>query len=192
MTRIYTRLGDEGETDLRGGARVSKASERVDVYGDIDELNSVVGLAHAHSDDMGCKKMLREIQKQLLEISSELARAPGSGASESSAPVSARQVEWIERRIDLLQKDLPPLNRLVIPGGSVEAAQLQVARAVCRRAERKLVALAAKEPVRPELIRHFNRLSDLLFVMARHANRRSGVDEPRWQGRSDKREPDDA
>lgn len=192
MTRIYTRTGDQGETDLLGGSRVSKASDRVDVYGNIDELNSVVGLARAHASDTERKELLRKIQIQLLEISSELARAPDSTAAATPASGTAPPVEWIERQIDLFQKDLPTLKRLVIPGGNVAAAQLQVARAVCRRVERKLVALARKEPVRPELIRHFNRLSDLFFVMARHANHHAGIEEPQWRGSNGKRDPDDA
>jgi cob(I)alamin adenosyltransferase len=190
MTKIYTQTGDQGETELLGGSRVSKASDRVDVYGNIDELNSVVGLARAHASDTECKELLRKIQTQLLEISAELARPPASSIAATAA--SADPVEWIEEKIDLLQKDLPVLKRLVIPGGNAAAAQLHVARAVCRRVERKLVALAGKEPVRPELIRHFNRLSDLFFVMARHANHHAGIEEPQWIGSIGKSDPDDA
>ncbi len=180
MTRIYTRTGDEGQTALLGGARVSKASDRVETYGDIDELNSLVGLAHAHAGDTEYKELLRKVQSRLMGVSAELARPSEPGTAPAAGSIAGREVEWIEQRIDALQKDLPPLDRLILPGGCQEAAQLQVVRAVCRRAERKLVALSKKEFVRPELICFFNRLSDLFFVAARHANLRAGFEEPQW------------
>jgi len=185
LTRIYTRTGDEGETGLLGGARVSKASDRVDAYGDIDELNCVIGLAHAQMSDTEGKRLLRQVQRQLMAISAELARP--ADASRASAPlsVSREEIERIEARIDALQKNLPSLKRLIVPGGCPEAAELQVIRAVCRRAERKLVALSEKEYVRPELIHYFNRLSDLLFAAARYANHLAGVEDPQWDAEDD-------
>jgi len=186
MTRIYTRTGDEGETALLGGKCVSKASDRVEAYGDIDELNSVIGLAHANASDTECKELLREVQVWLMAISAELARPAHPETASGTDSITRREVERIEKRIDAWEKNLPQLKRLILPGGCPEAAQLQVIRAICRRAERRLVGLSKKEFVRPELIRFFNRLSDLFFVAARHANLRAGVEEPQWRAEDER------
>lgn len=186
MSKIYTRKGDMGQTELFGGERVSKASARVDVYGNVDELNSLIGLARSQSGDGYCDGLLAEIQNQLHAVCAELASVAETRADLSQPLVSDGQVGWIEQNIDKLEQDLHPLENFILPGGNSEAAFLHLARTVCRRVERKLVGLAEKEAVRSELIRYFNRLSDFFFVMARHANHRAGVVEVQWMSCKDR------
>ena len=177
--KIYTRKGDDGTTRLIRGGRVSKASTRVQVYGNIDELNSAIGLARAFGDDSYCDRLLLKVQNQLMNLSAEL--ACGGKLDASLIRVSQREIKNLEDAIDALARNLPPLKSLILPAGTRQAVLLHMARTVCRRAERDLVALAAKERVRQELIRYFNRLGDLLFVMARHANHRVNVEETPWK-----------
>ena len=181
--KIYTKTGDGGQTGLFGGARVSKADARVDAYGEVDELNCVLGVARAECRDASVDNMLHELQNELFALGAELARAPGKDVDLGVALLTDAEIERMERSIDLLERDLSPLKTFILPGGSPEAAALHVARAVCRRAERKLVALAAATPIRAELVRYLNRLSDLLFVTARHANFRANVADIPWLGR---------
>jgi cob(I)alamin adenosyltransferase len=183
--KIYTKTGDQGQTGLFGGARVPKSHPRVDAYGDVDELNCAIGAARAHAAarDMRTDTLLHEIQSELFVLGAELAKDPRKDVDLGIAVIEERDVVRLEAAIDELERDLLPLKSFVLPGGSIEAAMLHLARAACRRAERKLVAFAQTETLRPELLRYLNRLSDLLFVMARHANFRAKVPDVPWLGR---------
>lgn len=179
--KIYTKTGDAGETGLFGGTRVSKASGRVAAYGDVDELNSVIGLARLTPIDDERDALLASIQSELFELGAELAARAGK---DTGVPrVGDVEVERLERAIDRAEEELSPLETFILPGGSSTGAHLHLARTVCRRAERAVVALAQGEDVRPEVIRYLNRLSDLLFVLARLANLRAGVADVPWEGR---------
>lgn len=179
--KIYTKTGDEGETGLFGGARVSKASARVATYGDVDELNSALGIARLHPIDEARDALLSKTQSELFDVGAELAARPGKDIG--IPRVSDVEIEHLERAIDQAELELAPLASFILPGGSPGAAHLHLARTICRRAERAVVALAADEAVRPEIIRYLNRLSDLLFVLARLANARAGVADVPWEGR---------
>jgi cob(I)alamin adenosyltransferase len=184
--KIYTKTGDGGQTGLFGGARVSKASERVASYGDVDELNSVLGVVCAHEADPAVRTQLQRIQSELFTLGAELASPPDKTAKLGVDRLDESDIERFEHEIDALERDLEPLKTFVLPGGDPQAARLHLARTTCRRAERGVVALAANEPLRPEVLRYLNRLSDLLFVMARHANFRAKVDDVPWLGRNAK------
>jgi cob(I)alamin adenosyltransferase len=184
--KIYTKTGDGGETGLFGGARVSKASERVASYGDVDELNSVLGVICAHEADPALRTQLQRIQGELFTLGAELASPPDKTAKLGVEQLDENDIERFEHEIDALERDLEPLKTFVLPGGHPQAARLHLARTTCRRAERGVVALAASEPLRPEILRYLNRLSDLLFVMARHANFRAKVSDVPWLGRKAK------
>lgn len=179
--KIYTKTGDGGETGLFGGTRVSKASDRVAAYGEVDELNSVIGLARLAPIDEERDALLASVQAELFELGAELGSRPGKDAGVPR--VGDAEVERLERAIDRAEEELPPLTTFILPGGSPGAAHLHLARTVCRRAERAIVALADNDEVRPEVIRYLNRLSDLLFVLARLANARAGVADVPWAGR---------
>ena len=171
MTRIYTRTGDGGHTSLFGGARVSKDDPRVRAYGTIDELNAVLGLARAAGSDREIDGVLERLQHHLFDLGAELATpAAASAAGSHVVRVSADQVAGLEQEIDRFEDRLPPLRQFVLPGGTPGAAALHHARTVARRAEREIVQLTALEPLNPELLKYVNRLSDLLFVLARAAN----------------------
>jgi len=180
--KIYTKTGDRGDTGLFGGGRVSKASLRVDTYGEVDELNSVVGLVRTDPIDNEVDELCATIQSRLFDLGAELATSPDSKVELGIAGVTEADVEALERVIDRAETELSPLRTFVLPGGSTAAAYLHLARTVCRRAERRLVALAEHEAVRPECIRYLNRLSDTLFVLARLANHRRGVADVPWVG----------
>jgi cob(I)alamin adenosyltransferase len=181
--KIYTKTGDQGQTGLFGGARVSKAHARVDAYGDVDELNCALGAVRVHASDARAGALLLAIQSELFALGAELARDPSKSVDLGIALIEERDVQRLEAAIDELERDLAPLKTFILPGGNAEAALLHLARATCRRAERKLVLLAETESIRPELLRYVNRLSDLLFVMARHANFRAKVEDVPWLGR---------
>jgi cob(I)alamin adenosyltransferase len=181
--KIYTKTGDRGQTGLFGGARVSKSDGRVDAYGEVDELNSALGVARAHGADSKVDALLQRIQNELFTLGAELATAPGKTADASIGLLGDGDVEALERAIDEAERELPALRAFVLPGGSKEAAFLHLARTTCRRAERKLVALSETTRVRGEVLRYVNRLSDLLFVLARHANFRAKVPDVPWLGR---------
>jgi cob(I)alamin adenosyltransferase len=178
--KIYTKTGDAGETSLFDRTRVSKADSRVDAYGEVDELNACLGAARAAGIDAGTAASIEGIQKQLFALGARLADPSSKIAGRvTKAAVTDADVELLERTIDRLEAELPPLRRFILPGGSPGGALLHVARTVCRRAERRVVALGANE-VEPILVVYLNRLSDLLFVMARAVNHRAGVPETEW------------
>ena len=181
--KIYTRTGDKGETGLFGGARVSKADPRVAAYGDVDELNSVIGVARTENLDATVDGLLARVQTELFDLGAELATVPEKAESADTPSIEEDEISRLETAIDRFEADLKPLKTFVLPGGSRAAAQLHVARCVCRRAERSLVALASQSPVREETIRYLNRLSDLLFTLARHANHILDVADGPWIGR---------
>lgn len=177
--KIYTRTGDAGETSLFDGSRVSKADSRVDAYGDVDELNAWLGLARAARLDADLDQPLVRIQQDLFALGAQLAD-PGEriAARVVKASLADADVERLEALIDRLESELPPLRRFVLAGGSPAGAALHVARTVCRRAERKIVSLTPMPDA--VLIKYVNRLSDLLFVLARAVNHRAGVPEIEW------------
>lgn len=182
--KIYTRRGDGGETDLFGSGRVPKDHLRVEAYGAVDELNAVLGACAAASDDADLRASVEALQRALFALGAYLAtpEARHREAMGMHEPSDAA-IAALEARIDALESELAPLERFVLPGGSAAAAAFHVARTVCRRAERIAVALDRVEPLAPSAIRYLNRLSDLLFVMARVANRRAGVPDVEWEGR---------
>lgn len=181
--KIYTKTGDGGDTGLFGGLRVSKSDPRVDAYGDIDELNSVIGMVRAEGVEPDVDALLGDIQLELFDIGAELATQPGKEDKLKVPMVTDAQIERFEHAMDRAETELAPLTAFVLPGGSKTAAVLHLARTVCRRAERRIVALSLHERVRPEVIRYVNRLSDLLFTLARLANVRRGVPDVSWHGR---------
>ena len=180
--KIYTKTGDRGETGLFGGGRVAKDHVRVDAYGEVDELNSTLGLAIVHLEAAGEAELaagLRQVQADLFTVGAVLATpAPEDGGRESSyiPALDPARVEALERWIDAADAELEPLKSFILPGGSPAAAVLHLARTVCRRAERRTVDCG--EDVNRECVRYLNRLSDLLFILSRGAN---GDDEPLWE-----------
>ncbi len=173
----YTRTGDRGETGLYGGTRVGKENPRVEAYGAVDELNSQIGLARAIVKDAKTKKILKSVQEDLFTLGGDLA----SELVSANVPrISKTHVANLEKTIDSIHSELKPLRRFILPTGSVSSAQLQVARAVCRRAERRVAALAKVESINPDAIPYLNRLSSLLFDLARAANKRDRVREEEW------------
>jgi cob(I)alamin adenosyltransferase len=178
--RIYTKTGDSGETSLFDKSRVSKSDARVDAYGEVDELNAVLGTVCAADIPADLVVEIQAIQKELFAIGSRLAD-PRSRVAErvTKAFIAPADVERLEKMIDRLEADAPPLRRFILPGGSLAGALLHQARTVCRRAERRVVGLGA-DAVDAIVIMYLNRLSDLLFVMARAVNHRAGVPEVEW------------
>jgi len=184
--KIYTKTGDSGDTGLFGGARVSKADPRVAAYGDVDELNACLGCARAAlltADDRELAGMLEQIQRDLFALGARLAD-PGHKIADrvTKVAVAPADIARLEGWIDALESALPPLRRFILAGGSPAGAALHLARTVCRRAERAMVALRSgdQEAFEPDLLIYVNRLSDLLFVMARRANQRAGTPEIEW------------
>ncbi|MDD2769028.1 MAG: cob(I)yrinic acid a,c-diamide adenosyltransferase [Methylococcus sp.] len=173
LTKIYTRTGDDGSTGLGDGRRVGKDSLRIEVCGTIDELNSTLAVVLTQATSEAVRACLAEIQQTLFDLGGELS-LPGQ------ALVCARHTEWLESWLDCFNEHLPPLKDFVLPGGSLAASYCHVARSICRRGERKLVALARTEPVNPEALAYLNRLSDFLFVVARALARMGGHHEPIW------------
>lgn len=178
--KIYTKTGDLGETSLLGGARVPKDHLRVAAYGDVDETNAALGAVRAIALPR-LETLLFAIQKDLFAIGAQLADPTHKVASKrAKAAVTAAHVRRLERAIDAREAKLPPLRCFVLPGGAPAAAFLHQARTVCRRAERSVVTLAREADVDPRIIVYLNRLSDLLFVLARFENHRAGIAEDRW------------
>ncbi len=179
--KIYTRSGDDGTTGLLGAARVLKSAPRVEAYGSVDELNAALGLAAALDTGNWVAGELAVVQDELFQVGAELATADAR-MLEKLDRVSDTQVARLESWIDRLEQDLAPLTRFILPGGSPLGAQLHVARTVCRRAERRTVALGSEEGLSPVIVRYLNRLADLLFVLARWCNAKAGVPEREWMG----------
>jgi len=179
--KIYTKTGDRGETSLIGAARVPKDHPRVASYGDVDELNAVLGLTKAHSRDTDLSTLLQEIQRDLFALGAQLADPSARiGAKRAKAVITARHVRRLERAIDVRERHLPALRAFVLPGGSRLGALLHLARTVCRRAERSIVALDRQRKLDPRILAYVNRLSDLLFVLARFENQKAAEPEDRW------------
>jgi cob(I)alamin adenosyltransferase len=178
LTRIYTRAGDAGETSLGDGSRVPKTDLRIEAYGTVDELNSVVGLALAGDLPDEFRPWLERVQNDLFDLGADLS-VPLEDERRERLRVTTEQVERLEELCDLVNEGLEPLRSFVLPGGTEASARLHVARAVCRRAERLAVALAAEHEVNPSALAYLNRLSDLLFILARAAN--AGAPEPLWR-----------
>jgi cob(I)alamin adenosyltransferase len=177
--KLYTRTGDAGETSLFDGTRVRKDDARVDAYGEVDELSAWLGLVLAAGVDADLDAELRRLQRDLFALGARLADPAGKIASRvTKAAIDDEDVARLEQLIDRLDADTPPLRHFVLAGGTPAAAALHVARTVCRRAERRMVSL--DPPVAPVLVRYVNRLSDLLFALARAVNHRAGVPETEW------------
>lgn len=180
MAKVYTKTGDDGQTGLIDGSRVPKDDLRVAAYGDVDELNAVLGLARgqAAAEDSA---LLFHLQKDLFALGAQLADPQARIAErKAKAAVGDDQVGFLERAIDAREALMPPLKAFLLPGGTPLGALFHLARTVCRRAERSVVALARRDPVPPRVVVYLNRLSDLLFVLARHENLRSGRPEEPW------------
>ncbi|MDZ7848448.1 MAG: cob(I)yrinic acid a,c-diamide adenosyltransferase [Owenweeksia sp.] len=180
--KIYTRKGDTGETSLIGGVRVSKTHLRIEAYGTVDELNSCLGLLRDAADHEGNDNFLVSIQHQLFTIGSELA---SSRNSKMEIPhLTDEHIEALEREMDRMDNELPELRNFILPGGDLASSHCHLARCVCRRAERRVVALATEEAVDEKIVRYLNRLSDFLFVLARFFTHQHGGEETPWKTRS--------
>jgi cob(I)alamin adenosyltransferase len=188
ITKVYTRTGDRGETALVGGKRVPKDSLRIEAYGAIDELNSIVGLARVFNEeslDAGeahqfLDEVLCQIQDQLFDIGSELA-TPAEFFQQGMYRVSEDEIDRLEKLMDKCHEDLEPLKSFVLPGGGRVGAYLHQSRTVCRRAERDILRLSRKEEVNPDVLKYVNRLSDLFFVLSRWIAKQTGEQEYLWQ-----------
>ena len=180
LTRIYTRTGDAGDTGLGGGQRVPKDSPRIEAYGTVDELNSTVGLAICACTDPEVKDLLTNVQHRLFDLGGDLCVLEEDKKKFKVSQIEQSQVDQLEKFIDSLQKSLKPLENFILPGGSIGAAQLHVARCVCRRAERDILRLKRSEAVGPFVVKYVNRLSDLLFVMARYENLKKKAPDVLW------------
>ena len=177
--KIYTKTGDDGTTGLFGGGRVKKASMRVDAYGTVDELNATIGLARASKLDADSEAILAQAQVDLFTLGAELACVPGKESKLNMKLVDEADAERLEKAIDQAEAHCTPLKYFVLPGGSAQAAALHLARTVCRRAERAVLAID-DAPARAEVVIYLNRLSDLLFVLARRANVEANVPDVPW------------
>ena len=182
--KIYTRAGDDGRTGVLGAGRLSKADARIEAYGTVDELNAALGVARSLDAERVLADDLDAAQRRLFLVGAELACTDASALAKLQRVTDA-DVTAAESSIDRLERDLPPLTRFIVPGGTPLAAQLHVARTVCRRAERRVVAVAESAGVEPRLVRYLNRLADLLFVMARWANARAGGRDVEWRPETD-------
>jgi cob(I)alamin adenosyltransferase len=178
--KIYTKSGDGGETGLFGGGRVRKCDARVEAYGEVDEACAALGVARAALADPELRAELARVQDELFCVGAELASPHGVKARGAIPPIEPGWAERLEQAMDRWDRELPVLHQFVLPGGTPGAAALHLARAVCRRAERRVVALAAEAEVDPGVVVYLNRLSDLLFVAARVANARAGQPETHW------------
>ena len=182
--KIYTKTGDGGETGLFGGGRIPKDSLRVAAYGEVDELNAALGLARALEPQEFADALLQRIQRDLFTIGAELATPDPDklhkALARTSAAIGDSDIAALEDAIDGQQSRLEPLKNFILPGGAPKAAALHLARTVCRRAERAVVALSRHEQISPAILRYVNRLSDLLFVLARAANAHAGRPDVKW------------
>ncbi|OPX22672.1 MAG: ATP:cob(I)alamin adenosyltransferase [Planctomycetales bacterium 4484_113] len=179
MPKLYTGAGDRGETSLFGGGTVDKTDPRVEAFGVVDELNSAIGVARSFIEDEESSLLLSTVQNRLFNLGAELA-TESEKASALPARISAEDVSWIEAKIDSFGSQLPPLKGFIIPGGTRASSLVQLARAICRRAERAVVALKPEVRSSEQLVPYLNRLSDLLFVLARYINFRARQSDERW------------
>lgn len=184
ITKVYTRTGDDGTTALGGGQRVAKDSLRISAYGEVDELNSQIGVAIAVGLDAEIGQELSRIQNELFHLGSDLCILEEDKARLPVPRIEERHVAALESGMDRWGEELGPLANFILPGGSLGAAQLHVARTICRRAERNLVALAREERIGEWTVRYLNRLSDALFVLARLENHRRGISDVLWNSRA--------
>lgn len=180
--KIYTKTGDDGTTSLFSGGRVHKTHLRVEAYGTVDELNSIIGVARSHQPSKKTDENLENIQNKLFHLGADLA-TPLDAKADWVVRMDADSVSWLETSIDAMTADLPALKQFILPGGTLASAQLQVARTVCRRAERVALALSADEPIGEHVIKYLNRLSDWLFTIARWENLQAGITEDQWSVR---------
>lgn len=179
--KIYTKTGDEGQTALFGGKRLPKSHLRIECYGTVDELNSFLGLVRDSTADEHIREVLFEIQNRLFDLGANLATDPSK-----NLPIPAlanSDIQLLENEIDAMEEVLPALKNFILPGGHVAVSQCHVARCVCRRAERLVVALNMEEPVEPMVLQYLNRLSDFLFVLSRKIGQQVGATEVIWKGR---------
>ncbi len=177
--KIYTKTGDLGETGLFGGRRVPKHHLRIEAYGTVDETNAVLGLAASRCTDPELLDAIRRVQSELFSVGADLA-TPLDAQSDHIVRVDEVIIQRLEAEIDVWEEALPPLRQFILPGGSEAGVGLHFARTVCRRAERTVVALSQAEELNPTVLRYLNRLSDWLFILARIANQRSGIEETIW------------
>lgn len=180
LTKIYTAKGDDGTTALGSGQRVLKDSPRVSAYGTVDELNSAIGMALAHGLVARLSKTLPAIQNELFHLGSDLSVTKEDRVKYSIPQIEERHVKALEELIDEITDVVGPLENFILPGGAIGSAHLHLARAICRRAERDVIALSRKDTVGAFVVPYLNRLSDALFVMARYENHRLQVSEPLW------------
>lgn len=179
--KIYTKTGDAGQTALFGGKRLPKSHLRIECYGTVDELNSFLGLVRDSTADEHTREVLFEIQNRLFDLGANLATDPSK-----NLPIPALtdvDIQLLENEIDVMEESLPALKNFILPGGHVAVSQCHVARCVCRRAERLVVALNMEDPVEPMVLQYLNRLSDFLFVLARKIGQQVGATEVIWKGR---------
>lgn len=182
--KLYTKTGDKGETSLFGGQRVSKASDRVEAYGTIDELNSHIGVVRLYTKNSITEDdLLRKIQSDLFVLGSDLASPHDSPHADKIPRIAAKDSEYLETKIDFYQNECPPMKFFVLPGGSEAASWLHVVRTIVRRAERLVVGMDDPKDELKDIIIYLNRLSDLFFIMARYMNQKSGIEETEWRVR---------
>ncbi|HEX7754232.1 MAG TPA: cob(I)yrinic acid a,c-diamide adenosyltransferase [Niabella sp.] len=181
--RIYTKTGDKGKTALIGGTKVSKGHLRIESYGNVDELNSYIGLCKDLLPDVRSKTVLQEIQEQLFTIGAILAQDPDKETKMALPDLQEEDVQLLEQEIDAMTAQLPPMQSFILPGGSIPVSHLHVARCICRRAERSVVRLTEESAVAALLLIYLNRLSDYLFVLARYTALLSGITDIPWKPR---------
>lgn len=177
--KIYTKKGDQGETSLFGGTRVPKSSARIEAYGTVDELNSILGVAASHGLSNKGARWIAQVQQDLFVLGADLATPPDSQTRINRIDETA--IAFLEQAIDTMEETLPPLKNFILPGGSPQGATLHLARTVCRRAERATVACGQTEEISERTIKYLNRLSDFFFVLARFENKQAGQPEETWQ-----------
>jgi len=177
--KIYTKTGDDGTTALFSGGRVRKDHLRVEAYGTVDELNSHIGVARALNPSQQTDEWLEKVQNQLFHLGADLA-TPLDSKADWVVRMDEETVEWLEKTIDQMTGELAPLKNFILPGGSPAAAQIHVARTICRRIERLIVGLEAQEPIGEHVQHYLNRLSDWLFTLARYENQQAGIPESKW------------
>lgn len=178
MTKIYTKTGDDGTTGLFGDMRVKKSHPRIAAYGAVDELNAMLSVIAASKLNPDLKKTLLQIQNDLFVVGADLANP---NLKNKSNRVNAKMIQFLENKIDSLEEKLPPITYFILPGGDIAASYTHLARAICRRAEIKIVGLSEKEKINKECVIYMNRLSDLLFVMARTMNKRKKILDIAWK-----------